>query len=141
MVHCHELQPTLRLGEIRSILQLLLGTKIYRLNAGIISDAYSHPRWHAVEPSRIPLDPVDRNRFRERPCTCASQHVATRVHDWSRIRERRRYSSSICGIYEDLGRVKEPVCGMKVLTVVVSYRHVELVLSIWNISCLDCSSL
>ena len=96
------------------LLQILLGAIIYRLGAGIISDAHSHPRWHADEPSRIPLDTLGRrNAVHERPGACAAKHVATCVQDWSRVRERLRYACFICGIYEDLRRGKEPVCRMK----------------------------
>ena len=105
------------------LLKILFGTKIYyRLNAGIISDAHNHPRFHSVEPSRISLDPpLDRNAVHEKPSTRAAQYEATRVRDWSRERERLRYANSICGIYRDLGG-NDPVCGMNVLTVFVSYQ-------------------
>ena len=139
MVRGLKQRPTLRRGEMCSFhLTIFLGTNIYQLNAGIISDAHSHPRFQSDEPSRIPLDPLDWNAVREKPSPRPAQHARTCVHYWSRVSERLRYASSICGIYGDLGRGKEPVCGMKG---VVSYRHVELVLSIWNISCLDCRTL
>jgi hypothetical protein len=32
------------------LLHIFSGTK-YRLDAGVISDAHNHPRWHADEPS------------------------------------------------------------------------------------------
>ena len=112
MVRCLEQRLTLRRGEMFSfLLTILVGTKIYRLNAGIISDAHSHPRYHSDEPSRIPLDPLDRNAVHEKPSTRAAPHDATRIQGWSRVRERLRYASSICCIYGDLGRGKEPVCG------------------------------
>ena len=65
-IRCYGRRLSLLLGEMCSfLLQILLGTQIYRLNAGIISDAHSHPRWHAEEPSRILLDPLDRNTVHE----------------------------------------------------------------------------
>ena len=71
-VRCHGIRVTLRLCMCSFLLQILLGTKIYLLGAGIIPDAHSDPRWHADEPSRIPLDPLDRNSVREWPITRVS---------------------------------------------------------------------